>query len=63
MDNMFENIAPSISKFTSECVPVGKHGVIDLSFWKMRYPKQEPLNLHQLKWNTPSAVVLKLNVN
>ena len=31
MDNMFENIAPSISKFTSECVPVGKHGVIDLS--------------------------------
>lgn len=31
MDNMFENIAPSISKFTSECVPVGEHGVIDLS--------------------------------
>ena len=31
MDNIFENIAPSISKFTSECVPVGEHGVIDLS--------------------------------
>ena len=31
MDNMFENIAPSISKFTSECVPVGEHGVIDLN--------------------------------
>ena len=31
MDNMFENIAPSINKFTSECVPVGEHGVIDLS--------------------------------
>ena len=27
---MFENIAPSISKFTSECVPVGEHGGIDL---------------------------------
>ena len=31
MDNMLENIAPSINKFTSECVPVGEHGVIDLS--------------------------------
>ena len=30
MDNLIENIAPSISRFTSECVPVGKHGVVDL---------------------------------
>lgn len=31
MANISENIAPSVSKFTSECVPVGKHGVVDLN--------------------------------
>ena len=30
MDNMFENIAPSISKFTSEIVLLPNHGVVDL---------------------------------
>lgn len=31
MDNLIENISPSVNKFTSECVPVGKHGVVDLN--------------------------------
>lgn len=31
MANISENIAPSVNKFTSECIPVGKHGVVDLN--------------------------------
>lgn len=31
MDNLIENIVPSVNKFTSECIPVGKHGVVDLN--------------------------------